>query len=194
MAEEDKRAIFEEQAMPYLDMLYGTALRLTHVPADAEDLVQDTYLKAFRAYDQYEQGTNFKAWIFKILTNNFFNKYKKEKRSPDPVSIDDTPDFYLYEKVTDTMGGGGESPEKEFLNKFIPENIKSAVQSLPEEYKIAFILSDVNEFTYEEIAQVTETNIGTVKSRLFRARRMLQHLLWEYAKEQGIVHGEPSRV
>jgi RNA polymerase sigma-70 factor, ECF subfamily len=194
MAEVDKRAVFEEMAMPYLDMLFGTALRMTHVPADAEDLVQETYLKAFRAFEQFEQGTNFKAWLFKILTNNFNNKYKKDKRSPDPVSFDDTPDFFLYDKVSDNHGGVGENPEKEFLRKFIPENIKRAVQVLPEEYRITFILSDVNGFSYEEIAQITEVNIGTVKSRLFRARRMLQRALWEYAKEQGIVHGEPEPV
>ena len=192
MAEQDKRAAFEVLAMPYLDMLYGTALRLTHVPADAEDLVQESYLKAFKSFDQFELGTNFKAWIFKILTNNFNNKYKKDKRTPEPVSIEDTPDFYLYEKVTDMMGGGGESPEKEFLKKFIPENIKRAVQDLPDEYRMTFILSDVNDFSYDEIAQITEVNLGTVKSRLFRARRMLQRALWEYAKEQGIVHGEPD--
>jgi len=191
MEAQKERSEFEEIAMPYLEMLYGTALRMTHDQADAEDLVQETYLKAFRSFSHFEACTNFKAWIFKILMNNFNNKYKKDHRAPESISIEDTPDFYLYDRVTDLYGGGGESPEKEFLDRFIPDIIKKAVSDLPEDYRIVFILADVNGFSYEDIAQVTEANIGTVKSRLFRARRMLQRALWEYAKEQGIIPEKP---
>ncbi len=181
-----EKSEFEELAMPYLEMLYGTALRMTHDQADAEDLVQETYLKAFRYFSHFEAGTNFKAWIFKILMNNFNNKYKKDRKTPEQISIEDTPDFYLYDKVADSYGGGI-SPEEEFLDKFIPEIIKKAVSDLPDDYRIVFILADVNGFSYDDIANVTETNMGTVKSRLFRARRMLQRALWEYAKELGVI-------
>ncbi len=194
MSDQDKKSVFEDMALPYLDILYGTALRLTHAPADAEDLVQETYLKAYRAFDQFETGTNFKAWIFKILTNNFNNKYKKDKRTPESLSIEDTPDFYLYDKVSDLNVSGEENPEREFLKKFIPDIIKKAVQDLSSEYRMVFILADVNGFSYEEIAAILDVNIGTVKSRLFRARRMLQRALWEYAKDEGIVKGEKEVI
>lgn len=188
----DRKKEFEELAMPRLDMLYGTALRMTHDRSDAEDLVQDTYLKAFRAFEQFEPGTNFKAWIFKILTNNYINRFRKDKRTPDSISMDDTPDFYLYDKVMDKDAQSSENPEREFLRKFIADDIKRAVGDLPYDYRITFILSDVQGFSYEEIADITETNLGTVKSRLFRARRMLQQALWKYAREQGIIKEKPE--
>lgn len=188
----DRKKEFEGLAMPRLDMLYGTALRMTHDRSDAEDLVQDTYLKAFRAFEQFEPGTNFKAWIFKILTNNYINRFRKDKRTPDSISMDDTPDFYLYDKVMDKDAQSSENPEREFLRKFIAGDIKRAIGDLPDDYRITFILSDVQGFSYEEIADITETNLGTVKSRLFRARRMLQQALWKYAREQGIIKEKPE--
>lgn len=188
----DRKKEFEELAMPRLDMLYGTALRMTRDRSDAEDLVQDTYLKAFRAFEQFEPGTNFKAWIFKILTNNYINRFRKDKRTPDSISMDDTPDFYLYDKVMDKDARSSENPEREFLRKFIADDIRRAIGDLPDDYRITFILSDVQGFSYEEIADITETNLGTVKSRLFRARRMLQQALWKYAREQGIIKEKPE--
>jgi RNA polymerase sigma-70 factor (ECF subfamily) len=180
---------FETLAMPLMDMLYGAALRLTQNQADAEDLIQETYLKAFRAFNQFEIGTNFKAWIFKILTNNFINKYKKNRREPNQISVEDTPDFYLYDKVMDIgrETGVGSSPEELFMEKFIPSNITDAIRELPDDYKATFVLSDMYGFSYDEISDMTETTLGTVKSRLFRARRMLQKTLWDYAAAQGLV-------
>ena len=189
----DKKVEFEKLSMPYIDMLYGTALRMIRNPSDAEDLVQETYLKAFRSFHQFEESTNFKAWIFKILTNSYINRYKKNKKTPEQISVEDTPDFYLYDKVMETEDLGGESPEKEFLSRFIPDNIKQAVHDLSDDYRMTFVLSDIYGFSYEEIAETMEVSLGTVKSRLFRARRMLQRGLWEYAVDQGIISKNAAR-
>ncbi|HOO55630.1 MAG TPA: sigma-70 family RNA polymerase sigma factor [bacterium] len=173
----EKRERFEEYSMPYLNILYGTALRMTKNRTDAEDLIQETYLKAFRAFSQFEEGTNFKAWIFKILTNTYINRFKKDKKSPEQVSVDDMADTLIYDRVTSLQTGSTDNPERIFLKKFIPDEIKRAVENLQDEYRMTFILSDVHGFTNDEIAGIMEVSVGTVKSRLFRARRLLQQAL-----------------
>jgi RNA polymerase sigma-70 factor, ECF subfamily len=186
--EEDKR--FEELAMPYLDGLYNAALRMTREQKDAEDLVQDTYMKAFRFFSSFEEGTNFKAWIYKILTNTYINRYKKKKREPQSISVEDTPDFYLYDKIINVEGPESTSPEQDFMQRFIPEDIIKAVDALPDDFRTTFMLSDMESFSYEEIARMMNCSLGTVKSRLFRARRMLQKALWDYASREGIAKGK----
>ncbi len=182
----DSKKRFELLSMPYLDMLYGAALRMTKDPAEAEDLVQETYLRAFGNFEQFEEGTNFRAWIFKILTNCFYNRYKHSKISGTTVSLDDVPEFSLYEQAKFLTNERG-VPEKELLKYIIEEDISRAVQELPDEYRIAFVLSDVYGFNYNEISMIVEVSLGTVKSRLFRARRLLQKSLWEYARKHGAV-------
>lgn len=189
----DRTKDFEELALPYLDNLYNAALRMTKNERDAEDLVQDTYMKAYRFFDSFEEGTNFKAWIYKILTNSYINRYKKKQREPQSISIEDTPDFYLYDKLLDLgeTGADPENPEKGMIQKMVSNDIVKAVDALPADFRTAFVLSDIEGFSYEEIAKMMNTSLGTVKSRLFRARKILQKNLWDYAVREGII--KPTR-
>ncbi|MFH1538968.1 MAG: sigma-70 family RNA polymerase sigma factor [bacterium] len=179
---------FEELALPHMNPLYAAALRMTRNQPDAEDLVQETFLKAFRFFDKFEKGTNFKAWIYRILVNTFINRYRKEKPAKHTASMDEMPEFQLYRNIVKGWEpGGGGDPEKEFMRKFIPGNIRKAVESLPDDFRVVFLLADVEGFSYEQIAEVTGVPAGTVKSRLFRARRLLQNELVDYAVEQGYI-------
>lgn len=184
---EARNAEFERMAMPFLNPLYSAALRMTRNQTDAEDLVQETCMKAYRFFDTFKEGTNFKAWIYKILVNTFINKYRKDQPASRVSSMDDMPEFQLYQHIAKGSGGGTGRPEKEFMQRFIPENIKKAVRELPADFRIVFLLADVEGFSYKEIASLTEVSTGTVKSRLFRARRLLQKALVDYAKEQGYI-------
>ena len=176
---------FSEQAMQYMDALYTAALRLTHNSADAEDLVQETYLKAYRAYGGFEEGTNLRAWLYRILTNTFINNYRSKKRRPDETDIDEVEDLYLYRRLGGLeAAAAGRSAEDDLLDWFTDAEVKEAVESLPEQFRMAVLLSDVEGFSYKEIAEILDIPIGTVMSRLHRGRKALQRQLYEFAKSR----------
>jgi len=195
------QARFAELAMPYMSALYSAALRMTRNPSDAEDLVQETYLRAYRGFGGFHDGTNLKAWLYKILTNTFINTYRAKKRRPEQVDLDDTEDFFLYRRL-----GGLEaveaqrSPESEVLDAIPDELVKAALESLPEQFRMAVLLADVEGFSYKEIAEIMDVPIGTVMSRLHRGRKALQKQLWEFGRERGLLptvngtdgHSEPE--
>jgi RNA polymerase sigma-70 factor (ECF subfamily) len=178
---EDKRSAFEREAVPHLDTLYRVALRFTGEPARAQDLVQDTMFKAFRSWHRYEPGTNVRAWLLTILRNTFINDYRREKQRGPTVDIETAETFSLFDKVQD------EDPEGEFFDKIVDEEVLRAIDALPEEFRETLTLSDVEGMSYQEIAEVTGAPVGTVKSRLFRARRALQRKLYDYAVEMGYI-------
>jgi len=182
------QATFAEQAMPYMGSLYTAALRMTRNPVDAEDLVQETYLKAYRAFGGFREGTNLKAWLYKILTNTFINAYRSRKRRPEQTELDDVEDLYLYRR----LGGleavsANRSAEEEVLEHFTDGDVKAAVESLPEQFRMAVLLADVEGFSYKEIADILEIPIGTVMSRLHRGRKALQKALHDVGVERGLV-------
>jgi RNA polymerase sigma-70 factor (ECF subfamily) len=177
---------FERDVLPLLPNLYAAALRMTRNPADAEDLVQDTYLRAFRGFSGFKEGTNLKAWLYRILTNSFINTYRKKQRQPQTVEgPDDIDEWYLFDK----LGGRNVevSAETEVLDKIPDEAVKAALESLPENFRLPVLLADVEGFSYKEIAEIMDTPIGTVMSRLHRGRKALQKALWDTAKERGLV-------
>ena len=180
-------AQFADLAMPYMSALYAAALRMTRNPTDAEDLVQETYLRAYRGFGGFREGTNLKAWLYKILTNTFINSYRAKKRRPDEVDLDDSEDFFLYRRL-----GGLESvaadrtPEAEVLESIPDEMVKEALEALPEQFRMAVLLADVEGFSYKEIAEILDVPIGTVMSRIHRGRKQLQKRLWEYAERNNL--------
>jgi RNA polymerase sigma-70 factor (ECF subfamily) len=184
---EERQRRFESEALPFLDGMFGAAMRLTRNPADAEDLLQETFLRAFAAYDSFEPGTNLKAWLYRILMNTYISSYRKQKRSPQTVSSDELEDFSLYRQIIED---GGRTPEAEVLATIPDEEVKSALDELPEQFRVAVLLADVEGFSYKEIADITDTSIGTVMSRLHRGRKALQKALWEYARDRGLVSEE----
>lgn len=183
LTEDERRELFEEQALPYLDRLYSAALRYTRDPADADDLVQETYVKAYRKFHQYEQGTNLRAWLYRILTNTYISAYRKKVRQPPEYPQEEIDDFSLY----DWLGGVGESAEHEVLERITADEVKDALADLPEQFRMAVYLADVEGFSYQEISEIMDTPIGTVMSRLHRGRKQLQKSLSEYARSHGIV-------
>ncbi|HEY6957386.1 MAG TPA: sigma-70 family RNA polymerase sigma factor [Candidatus Limnocylindria bacterium] len=177
---------FETEALSFLDALYRTALRMTRSEADAEDLVQETYIRAFRFRDQFTPGTNLKAWLFRILTNTFINSYRRRQSQPEFTELDDVDEFSLYRRMT---GGPAASaspdPESEFLNGLVDSEVKDALADLPEKFR-SVVLLDVEGFSYKEIAEMLGIPIGTVMSRLHRGRKFLQKRLYDLAQERGI--------
>ncbi|MFD3443928.1 sigma-70 family RNA polymerase sigma factor [Microbacteriaceae bacterium 4G12] len=189
----DNRALFEEQALPYLDQLYAAGLRMTRNPADAQDLVQETFVKAYSAFGQFQQGTNLKAWLYRILTNTFINTYRKKQRDPYNGTIDELEDWQLggAESATSTST---RSAEAEAIDHLPDTAVKDALQSIPEDFRLAVYLADVEGFSYQEIADIMKTPVGTVMSRLHRGRRLLRDKLTDYAKERGVrVHAPASK-
>jgi RNA polymerase sigma-70 factor (ECF subfamily) len=179
---------FAEQAMEFMPSLYTAALRMTRNAADAEDLVQETYLKAYRGFGGFQQGTNLKAWLYRILTNTFINSYRAKKRRPEQTEIEDVEDLYLYRRLGGLeAAAAGRSAEEEVLDHFTDDDVKAAVESLPEQFRLAVLLADVEGFSYKEIAEILDIPIGTVMSRLHRGRRALQRALFEFGMEHGLV-------
>jgi RNA polymerase sigma-70 factor, ECF subfamily len=178
---------FEAEALPHMDLLYNFALRTTGNVDDARDLLQETYLKAYRFWSKYEKGTNIRAWLFRIMKNSYINRYRKETREPSKVDYDDVENFYdsIRSSSTDTN-----DLQERFFGGLLGDEVTTALQSLPEEFRTVVILCDIEGLTYEEIAEFLECPIGTVRSRLHRGRKLLQAQLFEYAKKQGLIAGD----
>ncbi len=187
------QATFADQAMPLMGSLYSAALRMTRNPADAEDLVQETYLKAYRGFGGFEQGTNLKAWLYRILTNTYINVYRAKKRRPDETELDEGQDPYLYQRLGGLEAAqASRSAEDELMDWFTEEEVKEAVEALPEQFRMAVLLADVEGFSYKEIAEILDIPIGTVMSRLHRGRKALQKRLYDFAVDRGLIE-EPTR-
>ncbi len=179
------RERFEREVLPLLPNLYSAALRMTRNPADAEDLVQETYLRAYRGFSGFEEGTNLRAWMYRILTNTFINSYRKKQREPVTVQEDDLDEWYLFDKLGES--GVEPSAEAEVIRGMPDEDVQKALEALPEGFRLAVLLADVEGFSYKEIAEILGIPIGTVMSRLHRGRRALEKALWERVRERGLV-------
>jgi RNA polymerase sigma-70 factor (ECF subfamily) len=179
------RARFERDVVPLLPNLYSAALRLTRNPTDAEDLVQEAYLRAYRGFGGFEEGTNLRAWMYRILTNTFINAYRKKQREPITVQDDEIEDWFLFDRIG--ASGVEASAESEVLDRLPDEDVQRALEALPEGFRMAVLLADVEGFSYKEIAEILDVPIGTVMSRLHRGRKALQKALWETVRERGLV-------
>jgi RNA polymerase sigma-70 factor (ECF subfamily) len=182
------QANFERDAMQFAPQLYSAAMRMTRNPADAEDLVQETFLKAYRAYHTFEEGTNLKAWLYRILTNTYINKYRKDSRRPSEVDLGAVEDLYLYRNIgSEESAEAARSTEERVLDGLVESDIKKAVEDLPENFRLPVLLADLAGFSYKEIADILDIPIGTVMSRLHRGRKAMEKALWDYAVKRGLV-------
>jgi RNA polymerase sigma-70 factor (ECF subfamily) len=190
--ENEKRSKFENLFLSYMDGLYNLALRMTRNSVDAEDLVQETYLRAYRFFDHFQENTNAKAWIFTILTNTYRTRYRKQQREPNYLDIDTIEDFFMVDKDEPFERPANKSEVRDseaitdFLKSFVSDDIINALESVPEQFRIAVLLSDVEGFNYQEIADIVGTSLGTIKSRIFRGRKLLQKQLFAFAQKQGV--------
>ena len=180
------QTLFVDDAMEHMNGLYSAALRMTRNPSDAEDLVQETYLKAYRAYESFTAGTNLRAWMYRILTNTYINQYRAKQRRPDESELGDLEEFYLYRRVGELGSTVGRSAEDELFDWFTDDEVKAALDSLPENFRLAVYLADVEGLAYKEIADITDVPIGTVMSRLHRGRKALHKALYDHAVARGI--------
>jgi len=185
---------FDSQVMPFVDSLYNTAYRMTRSAEDAEDLVQETYFKAYKYYDKFEEGTNLKAWLFKILKNTFINNYRKKKLEPRSVDFAEIEDS--FERIVRRDSNEQPSdPEADFFSGVLDEDVKKALESLPYDYRMVVILADLEDFSYKEIAEILDCPVGTVMSRLYRGRKLLEKALLKYARKHGYIRGaEPTKM
>jgi RNA polymerase sigma-70 factor (ECF subfamily) len=184
VADQDR---FADLAMPYMSALYSAALRMTRNPADAEDLVQETFLRAYRGFGSFEEGTNLKAWLYRILTNTYINQYRAKKRRPEESELEEAEDFYLFRRLGGLEAAdANRTPETEFLERLPEDEVKEALEALPDQFRMAVILADIEGFSYKEIAEIMDVPVGTVMSRLHRGRRRLQKLLWNFAEARGL--------
>jgi len=180
-----KKERFDKEALIHLNSLYRTALRMTKNENDASDLVQETFFKAWRFWDKFEEGSNCRAWLYKIMTNIFINQYRAKSSSPQTVDLEDVDDDFLFGQLSAL--GPSEDPEKLFFKKVFDDDVKGAIDEMPDDFRLVIILSFLEGFSYQEIADILNINIGTVKSRLHRGRKLLQKSLWEYAVKNGFV-------
>jgi RNA polymerase sigma-70 factor (ECF subfamily) len=180
------RSAFAEQAMQYAPQLYSAALRMTRNAADAEDLVQDAYLRAYRSFATFEQGTNLRAWLFRILTNAYINTYRAKQRRPQETELGEVEDLYLYKRVAN-LGSTARSAEDTLFEMFTDDEVKAALEELPDIFRMPVLLADVQDFSYKEIAEILDIPIGTVMSRLHRGRKAMQKKLVDFAMERGLV-------
>ncbi len=185
---------FEKLAMPLVDSLYNTAYRMTRNAEDAEDLVQETYLKGYKFFHRFEPGTNLKAWLFKILKNTFINSYRKNQKVPPQSDFADIEDAF-ESRVSDEAPQRVKSPEQELLKNVLDEEVKRALDELPDDYRMAVLLADLEGFSYKEIAEILDVPLGTVMSRLYRGRKLMEEAMLRYAREHGYLRGEdqPAR-
>ena len=188
----ERQMEFDALISPHLNSLYSTALRMTHNQNDAEDLVQETMYKAFRAFDQYQRNTNFRAWAFRILVNTYITAYRKAVRQPTKISYDDLEEFYLYKKLDESLSLQ-ENSKEDFLENLFEDDVKEALENLPYQFRLVVLLCDVEGFSYNEIANIIDAPLGTVMSRLYRGRKLLQRYLWGYAKKRGYILDDTNR-
>jgi len=180
------RAVFAAEAMQYAPQLYSAAMRMTRNSSDAEDLVQEAYLRAYRSFATFEQGTNLRAWLFRILTNTYINTYRAKQRRPQETELNDVEDLYLYRRISG-LDGASRSAEDTLFDLFTDDEVKQALEDLPEAFRMPVLLADVQGFSYKEIAEILDIPIGTVMSRLHRGRKAMQKLLIDFATERGLV-------
>ena len=179
---------FTADAMQYAPQLFSTALRITRSRSDAEDLVQETYIKGWRSFHTFQEGTNLRAWLFRIMTNTYINKYNAQKRKGTEVELDDIEELFLYKRLGSIdQSQLSSSAEDQMLELFTDDEVKNALEELPEDFRVPVLLSDVDGFSYKEIAEMLEIPIGTVMSRLHRGRKAMQKMLYEYARERGLI-------